>query len=121
MGQREKQTQCCSHQRRVLGCEQPFRRKRSLAHVLTLALILLGVALLYLWLRGWWFAGLIVFLAYGIGGTQRWGHSWLAAIVIGFGPWMVWNYVRQMRRDRAARSQTPLTLALRSAPADERY
>lgn len=67
-------------------------------------MILFGLALLYFWLRGWWFAGLLVFLAYWLGGTQAWGHSWLVAAAIGFAPWFIRYAIRDTRRIAAERT-----------------
>ena len=57
-----------------------------------------ALALLYFWLRGFWFAGLLVCLAYRFLVTQAWGHAWLPGILIGFAPWAFWAVIRDHQR-----------------------
>ena len=85
---------------------------------MTFLLIVFGLFAFYLWLRGWWFAGLLVFLVYGFGGTQEWGHSWFVAAVIGFGPWVLWTFIRDLRANHSGstplRPRQPISLGVLS-------
>ena len=59
--------------------------------ILFLLVVAAALGLLYVWLRGWWFAGVLVALvSVGIG-FQFWG--WLAVpagAAFGFAPWVGW-------------------------------
>ena len=81
--------------------------------MVTLLVVLLGLGLLYFWLRGWWFAGLVVglvvayTLAYGAHAIRPLGIG----AAIGFAPWLAWKaapHVRQFvieaHREKQARA-----------------
>ena len=59
-----------------------------------------GLFLLYLWLRGWWFAGLIVGFLYCFWNANP-ARSYLIGLALAFGPAVFWYYVREDRRIRS--------------------
>ena len=85
---------------------------------MTLVYILLGLLAFYLWLCGWWFMGAVVCLAYGLEGTQAWGHSWPLAIIIGFAPLLVRRALQAERHARLAKQAAPAPMALTLLPRD---
>ena len=60
---------------------------------------LLGLVLLYFWLRGWWFAGLLVAIVAGLyayGAHVAWPIAVGAAV--GFAPWLAWKAAPHIRQ-----------------------
>ena len=74
---------------------------------MTPIVVLFGLVLLFLWLRGWWFAGLLVCLWLGLMG-QGTSHGWFMSALIGFGPWLFWFVIRDMSKPPASRASLPV-------------
>ena len=70
----------------------------------TVLVPILALVLLYLWLRGWWFAGLIVCLGWGLFSVGTL-HAWFVAAAIGFAPWLFWLLVRDHHRLQTEKQQ----------------
>ena len=68
----------------------------------TVLVPIFALVLLYLWLRGWWFAGLIVGFLYcflDVPKSIPEGHrSYLWTLAVTFGPWLVWHAIRDHQR-----------------------
>lgn len=89
---------------------------------MTFLFVLLGLACLYLWLRGWWFACVIVCLGITFFGWNAFALSWLVGVGVGFAPMLVWRALEAERLDRlrkrhaagVSQQQIPLSLTARN-------